>query len=110
MKFWRKKVAKKEAKEDAPKASAPAKPVIAIEYDGTLYPSFQRAEGARAKSDLMTILDPPSSTSHLDHYSCFVRNGKQQAIDSVLENAERVHAILSRYLDAAKIELPTAVR
>lgn len=102
MSFWRKKVVKKPV-EVTP---AQAKPVIAIEYAGSLYPTFQKAEAARAKSDLMPLLCPARELGSYDIYESSRRVGKMEALDSVLENAERIHGILSRYLDAAKIDTP----
>lgn len=92
--------------EKTPEIIPVATPVIAIEYNGNLYSSFQNAEGARAKSDLMNTLISKEISGYYDQNSMYVVYGQNKTIDSVLENAERVHGILSRYLDAAKIELP----
>lgn len=100
--FWRKKMAKKST-EAEPVAAAPAnpKPVIAIEYNGVLYPSMQSAEGARAKADLLALLK--EERNPYEHYHCFIATGVANAVDRTIENAERIHGILSRYLDAAKL-------
>lgn len=82
-----------------------ARPVIAVEYDGKLYASFQNAEGARAKSDLMQLLVPLRGT--FDPHSAMADHGRREAIDDILSHAEKVHGILSRYLDAAKIYMPS---
>lgn len=98
---------------DEPKQSEPARPVIAVEFNGELYPSFQQAEGARAKADLMSLLIPARGLNDLefyDHSRAYTDSGRRDAIDRVIREAERVHGILSRYLDAAKVSLPTDLR
>lgn len=104
MNLWRKKVTKKPV-ESTP---SPAKPVIAVKYDGKLYSTFQEAESARAKADLLSILMPARTITY-DMTEFAHRGGVEHAIDESIKNAERVHGILSRYLDAAKIETPKSV-
>lgn len=96
-------------KADGPKQPDPAKPVIAVEYDGKLYPTFQKAEAARATADLMPILAPIEGDQIPDYSGrqMFTQHGRMEAVGFVMANAERVHGILSRYLDAAKIEMPS---
>lgn len=84
----------------------PPKPVLAVEYNGNLYPSMQSAEGARAKADLFPIVCPPREidicTLGMGHMGVYEDYGRRAALDAVLSEAERVHGILSRYLAAAK--------
>lgn len=98
-------------KPDEPKQDV-ARPVIAVEYGGELYHTFQSAEAARAKADLLPIICPVDEDVYSDHTGMkhMYRHGRMLALSAVLENAERIHGILSRYLDAAKVSLPTEVR
>jgi acetaldehyde dehydrogenase (acetylating) len=103
--FWRTKMARKQEPETVePTKPEPPKPVIAVEYNGTLSPSMQSAEGARAKADLMAIVCPAEPRGLMyDTTMGFKEWGRREALDAVIENAERVHGVLSRYLDAAKV-------
>jgi hypothetical protein len=98
MAFWRKKMAKKEPQDTKP---APPKPVLAVEYNGNLYPTLQSAEGARVKADLMLLLCPPRDRDSMLYEPMGIEFGKRQTIDAVIKNAEAVHGALTRYLSAS---------
>lgn len=104
---WGNKTAKKQAK--ATETETAAKPVIAVEYNGALYPSFQSAEAARAKADLLSLLVPPRDFNSYHMYGGMIDSGRKEAVAAVMQNAERVRTILTKYLDAANIEMPTNV-
>jgi hypothetical protein len=103
--IWRKKMA---AKKTETKAVEPPKPVLAVEYNGVLYPSMQTAEGARAQADLMAFLYEECGSSYIGDYYGHGRNaGQKMTIGAVIANAEKVHGILSRYLAAANVSKET---